>query len=372
MVNGLDRDLDREYLDALADAPAAIEVTELQPGTVVSATMWQRIIEQACVAFALQPDQILSTPYGIPPLPRPPEPEPDGTGRVPAGATVDVACHPVFWLPPKVAAQRAEEDADAWAVRLYLELIDRGAWDLDDNRPLDAFGVGGYDSTHELLVEDLQDYLAGEHVPWLIDYTLPPNPEATTGEIAQAAERVVAACRPLYAQVADAHRAEARDVVGEQLAVLDRSDAQQVLEPLRAAGVALQADPYQPQRQSDLIRSTQTVLASLALLDDARMTVLQAVDAERGGSGSLGEEATLQALVDAARQRQDASDRLVAQVIDDPGEATLRALWELHAGLCQRLTTEGRQAGAELARLAASRDALGLPAPAGELAAGDP
>lgn len=361
-VDVTSRDLDAEFLADVADQPAAIHIVELIPGRVVSRAVWADTIRQAALAFQLAPDQILSTPYGIPPLPCPPQPDGDGTGRVYPGTPRHVAVHPVFWLPPAVAAQRRSEDLDVWAVRLYLELVDRGAWDLEAERPIDPFTLDGLDPTNPLLIEDLDDYLRGEPVEWLTKFALPPNPQATSAEIAGAAQRVVDACRPVYQRMQRDSSEQARDLAaGHGAEVRDESLDRGVWVELRHAGVALQQCPGDPTAEAALKAMVKRATGDLARLDDSRLLLCQAVTAGTSGHADVDAAAIVDALRTAAHARQERVDRLVGAVINQPDDVTLGELWRELTGMHKQLVDEARSAADQLGRLDRAADDAGVP-----------
>src|SRR4029453_8113847 len=71
----------------------------IRPGDLLNVYEYQEIRHEFAAAAGLRPARVLMTPYGSPPLPRPPAGGADGTGRLPAGLAPEMAGHPVLWLP---------------------------------------------------------------------------------------------------------------------------------------------------------------------------------------------------------------------------------------------------------------------------------
>ena len=111
--------------DLMTD-PTTPERPVIRPGDLLNVYEFQEIRHEFAAGAGLRPDQVLMTPYGYPPLPRPPVGAPDGTGRLPAGLALEFAGHPVFWLDDATKRQRPDERDDVFAIRLFLELVDRG------------------------------------------------------------------------------------------------------------------------------------------------------------------------------------------------------------------------------------------------------
>ncbi len=70
-------------------------------------------------------DGFAMSPFGLPSLPILPLGTPDGANRIPKGTNVELAGHPVFWLPASVRSRKNESMAK-YNLRLNLELFYRG------------------------------------------------------------------------------------------------------------------------------------------------------------------------------------------------------------------------------------------------------
>ena len=345
-------DLHLEYDQLVAEDPAIVQLVEIAPGSVIGPDDWAALLFQATATFGLDADRVLSTPYGTVPLPRPPAPTADDPRRVWTDVSLQGACPPVLWLPPRIAAQRADEDLDMWAVRLHLELVDRGAWDLDINRPIDAFLVGGLDSSHPDLAEDLVDYLAGQDVGWLNSYQLPPNPVATTQELADAAAEVVHRCRPVYWNLVrdQLEREHAIDAACAQQ--LRQATVDDVLAELRAAGQKLQQRKNDADAKSQFLRAVHVVLGRIADLDDAHVRVRSVVEFRQSGRTAASADELVRALHEAAQQRHTAIEKELGPALKDPSNETLRALWDRLASMAGAVIETGRRHADELGDIA--------------------
>lgn len=356
------RDLDAEYLADLRANPAAIELIELEAGQILTVDAWAGLLSQACAVFGVDQDRVLSTPYGLPPLPRPPDPDSGDTRRVWHDISIQIACHPVFWLPRKVVARRAGEDDDVWAVRLYLELIDRGAWDLDANRPQDAFLLGGIDSTHPEVEQDLADYQQGQSVPWLDRYELPANPVSTGTELAAVAQRVADRCRDVYWNLAG-HQLDAVLRIDDECAArLRNATVDGVLGQVRSAAAALQRDVRAPACRSTLLEQVQSALGELARLDDARLRVSGAVEHATTGRIAATPAEVVAALRDAAAARQELLDTQLGPVLHRADDQALAEMWSSLTGMFDAVVNPGRQQADQMEALRARHGQGALPA----------
>ena len=103
-------------------ARATLGAVWIEPGAHLSPRRAQRAVRAFAAQAGVDDDGVLFVPWGLPPLPRPPE-----TGRWPAGLAGGFAGHPVFWLPDTIRSRRDGETLHGWTVRLWVELVD-GGW----------------------------------------------------------------------------------------------------------------------------------------------------------------------------------------------------------------------------------------------------
>ena len=116
----------------------------IRPGDLLNVYDYQEIRHEFAAGAGLRPDQVLMTPYGYPPLPRPPVGAPDGTGRPARQPGAGVRRPSGVLARRRHQAPAAGRADDAFAIRLFLELVDRGYLREDDGwlrNPLVAHGL---------------------------------------------------------------------------------------------------------------------------------------------------------------------------------------------------------------------------------------
>ncbi|HET9609444.1 MAG TPA: hypothetical protein VFP06_07530, partial [Acidimicrobiales bacterium] len=172
---GVDRDLDHDVerdIDLGAIDGLEPDQAVISPGDMLNVYEYQAIRQDFAEGAGLRPDQVLMTPYGYPPLPRPPVAAPDGRGKLPAGLALEYAGHPVFWLDDATKRQAPDEHDDAFAIRLYLELVDRGFLNPGDGRLRNPLVAAGFDVREPEQRDRLAAYQAGAWDPALCDLAI--------------------------------------------------------------------------------------------------------------------------------------------------------------------------------------------------------
>ena len=254
----------------------------IQPGDLLNVYEFQEIRHEFAAGAGLRPDQVLMTPYGYPPLPRPPVGAPDGTGRLPAELALEFAGHPVFWLDDATKRQRPDESDDVFAIRLFLELVDRGYLREEDGwlrNPLVAHGLDVRDPAHR---DRLTRYQAGEWDAQLCDLAIPPNPETEPGSIAAAAAAAQAAHEVAYGELIAVYRELVRAALADARDTVRGADFGPESHRLVAAGEALRSaaitgeDPRS--HRSALDDAYRWLLARMAQIDDARTVLVVEID----------------------------------------------------------------------------------------------
>lgn len=206
--------------DRLNQYLAAIE--QVKPGVVCTPDIVEVIATLFEASSGLQRDQFLMSPFGFPPVPIPSEPSADGTGRCPTNVNVDFVRHPVYWLDWDVAERRPDEDDWTWHLRLYIELAERGWWDVDSGDWYDVAADFGIDVEEDPAArERLAAYAAGTPDAGLnaISAVAPDDYESRAAEYA---ENMVAQLTPRY---------EAAIVEQQQEQIAAAEQARTVLEP---------------------------------------------------------------------------------------------------------------------------------------------
>jgi hypothetical protein len=254
----------------------------IRPGDLLNVYDYQEIRHEFAAGAGLRPDQVLMTPYGYPPLPRPPVGAPDGTGRLPANLALEFAGHPVFWLDDATKRQRPDEPDDAFAIRLFLELVDRGYLREDDGWLRNPLVAHGLDVRKQADRDRLVRYQGGEWDAVLCDVAIPPNPETEPGSIARRAEQVHEEHAAAYEELIAVYRDVVRAALADARDTLREADFASESQRLVAAGEDLRAtasggDDARPARAAfdDAYR---WLLARMAQLDDARTVLLVEID----------------------------------------------------------------------------------------------
>jgi hypothetical protein len=181
------------------------------------------------------------TPYGYPPLPRPPVGAPDGTGRLPTNLALEFAGHPVFWLDDATKRQRPEEHDDAFAIRLFLELVDRGY--LRGGRRLAPQPAGGPRPRRAPgRRPGAAGALPGRGVgSRAVRRGHPPNPDTEPGSIARRAEEVHEEHAAAYDELIAVYRDVVRAALADARDTLREADFAGESQRLVAAGEELRA-----------------------------------------------------------------------------------------------------------------------------------
>lgn len=316
-------DADLGALDGLEPDQAVIS-----PGDMLNVYEYQAIRQDFAEGAELRPDQVLMTPYGYPPLPRPPVATPDGRGKLPARLALEYAGHPVFWLDDATKRQAPDEHDDAFAIRLYLELVDRGFLDPADGRLRNPLVAAGFDVREPGQRDRLAAYQAGAWDPALCDLAVPPNPETPPGAIAREAARLHRVHTEAYQSLVDAFRDTVRVAVADGRDTLLAADFLADAARLVAAGEALRraaaGDP-RPER-ADLDRAYRWLLARITHLDDARIVLTIEVDRRTHLDAPRGASSYADEIRRGHAHRSEVLERHMSAVYAAPDERRLRAL----------------------------------------------
>jgi hypothetical protein len=303
----------------------------IRPGDLLNVYEFQEVRHEFAAGAGLRPDQVLMTPYGYPPLPRPPVGAPDGTGRLPAGLALEFAGHPVFWLDDATKRQRPDECDDAFAIRLFLELVDRGYLREEDGwlrNPLVAHGLDVRDPVHR---DRLSRYQEGEWDALLCDLAIPPNPDTEPGAIAAAAAEAHSEHEAAYAELISVYRELVRAALADARDTVRAADFVPESQRLVSAGEALRAaaavgEEPRPHR-SALDDAYRWLLARMAQIDDARTVLLVEIDRRTNLDAPRGAAAYADAVRHAHAARCRALEPYMAAVYAAPtDELRLRAL----------------------------------------------
>jgi hypothetical protein len=280
-------DLDLEDLDGLDDLDGDQEVggaerPVVQPGDMLNVYEFQEIRHEFAAAAGLRPDQVLMTPYGYPPLPRPPAEAPDGTGKLPGELALEFAGHPVFWLDRATKRQRPDEPDDAFAIRLFLELVDRGYVNAEDGRLRNPLVANGFDVRRSDDRARLARYQAGAWDPVLCGVAIPPNPATPPGAIAREAAHVHHVHADAYQELIGVYRQTVRNALTDARNTLRDADFHVDIERLLSAGedlrrAAVAGDDPRPWRAA-LDDAYRWLLARVTHLDDARVVLVIEID----------------------------------------------------------------------------------------------
>ena len=295
--NGLDIDVDHDIdlgaIDGLRHDQAVIS-----PGDMLNVYEYQEIRHDFAASADLRPDQVLMTPYGYPPLPRPPVTAPDGTGKLPANLALEFAGHPVFWLDDATKRQAPDEHDEAFAIRLFLELVDRGYLNPGDGRLRNPLVPEGVDVRAPDDRARLDAYRGGAWDPVLCDLVIPPHVETPPGAIAREAARLHRVHADAYQSLIDAFRHTVRVALADARATLRHADFAADSARFVAAGEELRVsaaigDPRP--RRAALDGAYRWLLARITHLDDARVVITVEIDrrthldAPRGAADYAGE-----------------------------------------------------------------------------------
>jgi hypothetical protein len=309
------------------------EVLLFSPGTPMTDPQWAAVIDSAVELFGMDPTEILSTPYGYAPMPRPPLGRPDGTGRLPRGITrVSVLCHPVLWLDRATRKQGEDEPDDVYAVRLWMELYDRGFIHPVSQKPINPFIEEGLDPLNDELQRDLIDFANGEQVGWLAKFVI-DRPATSPGRdvFAERANDAALEHRLAYYEIKQyAHdtleQLRLRSVAALASADL-RRDGQQVMD---AGQLLLQTGADADSRRA-LSAAVRDMLQRIRMLDDHRLALEVVAEAVSEHRVVLARDVDAP-LEGAHYERTAKSDQLLAAVNHAPSPDSLAALWAALSG----------------------------------------
>jgi len=242
-----------------------------------------------------------------------------------------MAGHPVFWLDRQTRRQRDGEADDAYAIRLFLELVDRGYLDGETGRMRNPLVELGVDARDPAARDRLVAYRDGGWDPGLCGLVVGPRPGAPPGAVAAEAARAERAHAAAYEQLIAVYRRTVANAVDDARATLADADfgadsrafvaACEGLRRVARAGEDPRAD------RAGLDDAYRGLLARMAQIDGAR-TVL-AVEADRRAHVDAPRGAASYAVeVERAHAGRCAALEVpMAAVYADPAdEARLRAL----------------------------------------------
>jgi hypothetical protein len=328
----------------------------IRPGDLLNVYEYQEIRHEFAAAAGLRPDQVLMTPYGYPPLPRPPVGGADGSGRLPPGLAPEMAGHPVFWLDRPTRRQRDGEHDDAYAIRLFLELVDRGYLDGESGRMRNPLVELGIDAREPAARDRLVAYRDGGWDAGLCELVVGPRPDAPPGALAAEAARAHEAHARAYDELIAVYRHTVANAVADARATLEGADfgadsraLVAACEDLRRA--ALAGDDPRPHR-SALDDAYRGLLARMAQIDGAHAVLALEVDRTSHVDAPRGAASYAVEVERAHAQRCAGLELPMAAVYADPAdEARLRALLVAVRGAYARALDRGR---AVLARVEAA------------------
>lgn len=111
-------------------------------------------------ATGLTQDDVHSSPLVTYPIPLLPE-----SGRWPATMNPAALWHPLFWLPELIANPLEDEDYDQWAIRVCLEIVVSGLYDVETATWTDALSTVGLDGDDPQTQARIRHWLAGNPDP---------------------------------------------------------------------------------------------------------------------------------------------------------------------------------------------------------------
>lgn len=326
----------------------------ISPGVILAEHEWAATWRDAATVFQLQPSQVLCTPYGYLPMPRPPEVTAAGYGKVWPGVPFETALHPVFWLPLEVRRRLPAEADDTFAVRIYLALLDIEMLDPSTQRPLNPFVAADIDTTLDEVADDMADYIRGEDVGWLRDFYT-AQPSESPGQMSKVATQLVEGHRVDFHQLKkDVHR-RADGLFQQALQRLERAELARDAAALLQAGQQLEHAPRDPKVRSSFIHAVDAALEALDALDSDRFVATRACDFARRGQEAASDSGQFEQLAAATEARRDRIQRLAGPVLLNPTADGLRDLWLALAKAHAYLRTEGIRAGREARQLSEAR-----------------
>lgn len=334
-------------IDGLSEDEVFVHV--LRPGVMLTDEQWSGAIATACSAYGLDQTKVLSNPYGYAPMPKPPEGNADGSGRVWPEVSIDVAIHPVFWLDAETRRRRPDEPDDLYAVRLHLELLSRKMLNPESQEVHSPFAAQGIDDTNPEFEADLGRYIGGQSVAWLNEFVVPAPDDHDTAELHHAADKLVKVHRRNYTTLKrhlTERAAEALKFAADQITQADfRSSANELIE----GGKQLLANPDADQGRARVRQAVADLEKRLLDLDEWRSTVALAVEREQGREASAINAATQ--LEIQADKRARSIEMSLNGVLATPSEHTMSDLWITLSHLHNDLAARGRDLVAQLNQL---------------------
>ena len=306
----------------------------IRPGDLLNVYEYQEIRHEFAAGAGLRPDQVLMTPYGYPPLPRPPAGGADGSGRLPAGLAPEMAGHPVLWLDGPTRRQGRDEPDDAYAIRLFLELVDRGYLDGESGRlrnPLLSLGIDVRDAGDRARIVAYRD---GGWDPGLCGLVVAPNPATAAGTLAAAAGRARDAHAEAYQSLIDLYRRTVATAVADARATLrgagfasDSRGLTEACEALRVVAGGGTGTGDAREQRGELDAAYRWLLARMAQIDGARAVLAAEVDRQTHLDAPRGAAAYAVEVERAHAARCAALEPHMAAVYTDPADQDrLRAL----------------------------------------------
>jgi hypothetical protein len=299
----------------------------IRPGDMLNLFEYQTIRFEFAAAAGLRPAQVLMTPYGYPPMPRPPAPQPDGTGKLPDNLALEFTGHPVYWLDPATRQQSRDETDDELAIRLYLELVDREYLNPADGALRNPLAGAGLDIRDPGDRARLARYAAGCWDPLLCDLAIGPNPATPPGAVAAEAARLHALHAAAYADFVQEFRAFVHGAVSAARISLRAGEADRDLDPVVRAAEEMRAaaaagrDHLGPRAAFDA--AYRHVLATITRFDTDRAILLQEVDRRRHLDAPRGAASYADEVVAADVARRDGLEPHMAGIYADPTDERL-------------------------------------------------
>jgi hypothetical protein len=236
---------------------------------ILSPALVRAAKERVARDLQLSPDEIIVVPYArIPPIPRPPLGNDDGTGRWPTGLNPAFAGHPVFFLDSETRRRtitpNGPEPDHVFALRIAYELLDRGYLITDGDSMSFRPVFPALTSSSGLPFDVVRNAEDRERVERVIaggyDATLCPFVIGPTGNLKNAFQKAWEVCEPWEVSLASQHdtgRLVMREEIRNLLAGLDRH-------PLDSQGQVIV-------KSADVLMTTEDSPDSMSAYDDAVM-----------------------------------------------------------------------------------------------------
>ena len=348
------------------DAPGGAGRPVIRPGDLLNVYEYQEIRHEFAAGAGLRPDQVLMTPYGYPPLPRPPVGGADGTGRLPAELALEMAGHPVFWLDAATRRQRDGEHDDAYAIRLFLELVDRGHLDGDSGRlrnPLVGLGIDVRDPADRARLAAYRD---GGWDAGLCRLVVAPDPDTPPGALATEAARAHRAHAEAYQELITLYRRTVATAVADARATLREADfaadSRRLTGACEALRQAARAGDDPRSRRAGLDAAYRWLLARMSQLDGARAVLAVEIDRQIHLDAPRGAASYAVEVERAHAVRCAALEPHMAAVYTDPAdEMRLRALLLAARDAYQTALDRGREVLARADRVVLEEPPVALP-----------